>query len=85
MAEEWASRERSWKTKYITESFETLRKNEIANAKKELTSKEYQRWFEKNRERFRCMEQKAVTARNWTLSLYTEVRASHEYARTYHH
>ncbi|KAF7437609.1 hypothetical protein PC9H_004451 [Pleurotus ostreatus] len=68
MAEEWGSRGRAWKTKYITDSFEILKHKEIQHAKSELTSKEFQAWFEKTRVRFRDIEHKAVTARNWTLS-----------------
>ncbi|KAF9487624.1 hypothetical protein BDN71DRAFT_1594406 [Pleurotus eryngii] len=72
MAEDWGSRDRAWKTKYITDSFEVLKHKEIQHARNELTSKEFQGWFEKNRDKYRGIEQKAITARNWTLAVYKE-------------
>lgn len=80
MAEDWRSRGRAWKTKYITDSFEVLKHNEIQHARSELTSKEFQAWFEKNRVKNRDIENKAVTARNWTLAAYNEASVCPGYA-----
>lgn len=83
MAEDWGSRDRAWKTKYITDSFEVLKHKEIQHARNGLTSKEFQGWFEKNRDKYRGIEQKAITARNWTLAIYKEVSVSSAYACVY--
>ncbi|KAG9220232.1 hypothetical protein CCMSSC00406_0009553 [Pleurotus cornucopiae] len=72
MAEEWGSHEPAWKTEYITGAFEALKDKEIQNAKRLMTEERYEEWFESNRTKFRDIEQKIMTSRNWTLSLYRE-------------
>lgn len=74
MAEEWGRQDQAWKSKYLTESFRSIKEKEIRNAQHSMAGKEYEGWFNESRARFRDLEQKALTSRNWTLSLYEEVR-----------
>lgn len=74
LAIDWNSKTTEWKTIYTDGRFEETYSDKMEKMKVGRSTRDYEKWYAEERKKFKDRQQKGITARNWTLALYKEVR-----------
>ncbi|KAF9489143.1 hypothetical protein BDN71DRAFT_1435595 [Pleurotus eryngii] len=69
---DWKEKELEWKTAYTNWRFNDECRAKIANMKALKSPTDYQEWLEVERKRFKDLQGKAITMRNWAMRLYAK-------------
>ncbi|KAF9490723.1 hypothetical protein BDN71DRAFT_1511050 [Pleurotus eryngii] len=68
----WREKELEWKTAYTNQRFNDKCGAKIADMKALMSPTDYKEWLEVEHKRFKDLQGKAITARNWAMRLYAK-------------
>lgn len=73
LAIDWKSKPMNTKTNYTNKYFEESNVDKIAAMRLRVSERDFERWYTEEKTRFSERNEKYITARNWTLTIYEEV------------